>query len=69
MSFDAPEDMNGTVPAAINGAGEIAGSYFDATLNSHAFLRERDGAITAFDPPWSIYTTATSINSEGVIAG
>ena len=40
----------------------ITGSYTDASGVSHGFLRDRDGAITSFDPPGSNGTFATGIS-------
>jgi hypothetical protein len=65
-----------TVPTAINSAGEITG-YWDVyekipggeSLVAHGFVRNTQGNFTFFDPPNSAGTKATSINSQGEIAG
>ena len=53
----------------INVEGIITGSYTDANLAQHGFVRETDGLITSFDPPRGRHTTATGINASGVITG
>jgi hypothetical protein len=40
-----------SVVSGINPAGVITGYYTDANFVNHGFLRDRSGAITAFDPP------------------
>jgi uncharacterized membrane protein len=54
---------------SIDQAGDITGSYFDATGYSHGFVRNPYGTITSFDPPEGKQTTATSISDGGAIAG
>jgi len=49
--------------------GDIAGSYIDASGIFHGFVRNPYGTITSFDPPESKWTTVTSINDGGIIAG
>jgi hypothetical protein len=71
-SFDYP-GAEDTQPAAVNGVGEVAGSYA-INRNSHGFLRNRVGNLIAIDVPGAGQgmdegTWATSINSQGTIAG
>jgi probable HAF family extracellular repeat protein len=54
---------------SIDQAGDIAGSYMDATGVQHGFVRNPYGTVTSFDPPEGKGTTATSINDGGAIAG
>ena len=72
-SFDAPLAGNGagqgTIPQTINPAGEIAGSYLDASGDRHGFVRDEEGNITSFDPTGSMITLPESINPVGEIAG
>jgi hypothetical protein len=53
----------------INAEGIVTGSYTDANMAQHGFVRETDGIITSFDPPRGRNTTATGINASGVITG
>jgi hypothetical protein len=67
----------GTMPLSINAAGEIAGSYRDASSGAcYGFVRAADGTIATFDAPGASLgtgmfqgTVAGSINDLGVIAG
>jgi hypothetical protein len=79
-TFDAPgagTSLNeGTFPASINTAGDVAGMYFDAKNAYHGFLRAAaTGAITAFDVPGAPTsighrgTLPISMNTGGDIAG
>ncbi|MGC2400408.1 MAG: hypothetical protein WA510_11515 [Acidobacteriaceae bacterium] len=54
---------------SIDQAGDIAGTYIDAAGLYHGFVRNPYGTITSFDPPESKWTTVTSINAGGTIAG
>jgi len=70
-SFDPPGSVNtigfafnNQVPVGINPAGEITGSYIDASFASHGFLRSAKGSFTSFDPPGSISTQPSSINQS-----
>jgi hypothetical protein len=67
----------GTTPLANNDSGQVVGTYTDAALVQHAFLRDRNGDYTTpipIDAPGAggqpgQGTVAFSINNEGVIAG
>ena len=59
----------GTVGIGVNGAGSIVGYYFDGYSVTHGFVRNRDGAITKFDPPGSTGTFVYALNWEGAITG
>jgi len=69
VTFDAPNDVNGTYPVSINLLGAITGLYYDENYVSHGFVRDIFGNITAFDVPGSQSTTASSINLEGTVVG
>jgi hypothetical protein len=73
-TFDMPNSTF-TQPAAINAAGQIAGSYSDG-LGQHGFLRQKNGTPVSFDAPYPfqpggppVQTGATSINVAGQITG
>lgn len=78
-AFDAPNagtgKNQGTFPASINTAGDVAGMYFDASNAYHGFVRSAAGAITEFDvlgAPTTIGHRGTlpiSLNAGGDIAG
>jgi hypothetical protein len=53
---------------SIDQAGDITGAYWDA-VGYHGFVRNPHGTITSFDPPKSTFTSPTSINDGGAIAG
>ncbi len=65
----APPDPNGfmMVPAGINNAGTITGSYQYHGI--HGFVRDAKGVLTPFDAPTPGETIPTSINDAGVITG
>src|SRR5436189_4396726 len=68
-SFDVP-GSTGTLPASINPAGEITGSYEDSG-GMHGFVRDSRGTITSFDASSSrsVTTSAVTINPRGDITG
>jgi len=84
-TFDVPDagtgggtfkNLIGTAPLCINTAGDVAGTYTDATGARHGFERTADGTITTFDAPGAATGTGTfqgtvgiSINTAGTIAG
>lgn len=78
-TFDVPGGSfsGGPGPTAINSAGAITGTYFDAGKLIHSFLRAPDGTVTTFDPPGATCSLSTSntcsfstgINPAGVISG
>src|SRR6185437_3554962 len=41
----------------------------DAAGNGHGYVRDANGAITAFDPKGSVDTIPLSINASGAIVG
>ena len=64
----------GTTALANNDPGEVVGTYTDAELTQHAFLRAPTGDITSFEAPGQgggpgQGTVAYSINDAGLIAG
>src|ERR1700716_256007 len=65
----------GTGASAINGAGEITGSYegkpnAQGRIAIHGFLRSRAGTFTRIDAvPGAPVTVPTGINAEGAITG
>jgi uncharacterized membrane protein len=75
-TFDIPEAAYGTFAEGINQDGTTVGSYMDANLVTHAFMRENLGNITMIDPPGAdnIFfgvpaAQSFGINADGVIAG
>ena len=76
-SFDAPPGgfivgsfyILGGPPPSVNPAGDIAGTYFDASFVEHGFLRTRDGTFTTIDFPGAFFTEVLAINPAGVIVG
>ncbi len=70
VTFDAPDQVNGTNATAINAEGTVTGYYNDANYNGHGFVRTWDGAITEFDAPNDVYGTyPAGIDDAGVVAG
>ena len=64
----------GTTPLANNDLGDVVGTYTDAGMLQHGFLRDPNGYITSFDAPGAGIgpgqgTVAYAINDAGVIAG
>ena len=70
--FDVP-GAGITLPAGINDAGYIAGTYNPMQGGSHGFLRTNSGVIISFDAPpiggGSTGTLVGGINTVGEIAG
>jgi hypothetical protein len=60
-----------TIPHAISidQAGDVTGSYTDASGVQHGFVRNPYGTLTTFDPPEGNQTTSTAINDGGAITG
>lgn len=69
ITFDVPGAVNGTEPTSINSAGTIAGLYFDASFDTHGFLRAAHGNIATIDFPGAIFTAPFGINTAGAIVG
>lgn len=68
-TFDPPGSQ-GTSPVSINPAGEIVGSYFDSSFETHGFLRAKDGTVTSFDAPGAIHGTyPVFITPQGSVVG
>ena len=67
--FRVKQGVCGTQPVGINDLGTVTGDYFDASGNSHGFLRDSNGTITIFDPAGSIETEAQAVSSKGTVVG
>lgn len=72
--FDTPDDggiwpENCLIDGPLNASGTIVGGYADAGGAYHSFLRLKNGALTEFDPPGGITSTAYGINDAGEIGG
>jgi len=64
-------DVPGAVesyPEGINDKGDVTGSYLDASLAFHGFVRQH-GVFRTLDVPGSLFTAAVSINNKGQVAG
>jgi uncharacterized membrane protein len=60
----------GAVANSINSKDAVAGTFNDANLVGHGFLRNKQGAFTTIDGPNAAQgTTAHSVNDEGEVAG
>ncbi len=79
-TFDAPNagttspGIEGTIPISIDTAGDVAGTYIDANLVYHGFVRTASGTLTQFDDPNASTaanrgTAAISMNDAGQIVG
>jgi hypothetical protein len=75
-TFDIPDAAYGTFAENINQGGTTVGSYEDADIVIHAFMRDNLGHITMIDPPGATGSfgffaaaQALGINADGVIAG
>jgi uncharacterized membrane protein len=65
-SFDVPQSMhNGATP----GLSQIAGLYFDMTLQRGRAYIVRDGSFNPFDFPGSVATSAWDMNPSGAVVG
>jgi hypothetical protein len=72
VTFDVPGPLlfPFTPASFINARGQVAGCYFDASFNTHSFLREPNGALTLFDPPAAVNGSFPSqITPDGVVLG
>jgi hypothetical protein len=75
-SFDAPNagtgPNQGTFPSTgptLSPLGVSIGQYLDGKGVVHAYVRQRTGTITQFDPPGSVTTYAEGINPQGAVVG
>ena len=57
--------FQGLVGPPINPAGDITGTYFDASGVQHGFLRDKHGTITTFDPRQSTASTPRASTRRG----
>jgi hypothetical protein len=74
ITFDVPGAgtgfSQGTLPASINQAGDITGTYLDANGVGHGFVRAKDGTLITFDVPGATATfSSSSINPAGSVTG
>ena len=58
-----------TIGYGINQSGAVAGSYIEASVAPHGFIRDSKGALDLFDIPGSLSIYPYSINGVGDIAG
>jgi len=75
-TFDIPDATYGTFAESINRDGTSVGSYQDADLVIHAFMRDNLGHISMIDPPGAASigpsfpaAQALGINAGGAITG
>jgi predicted membrane protein len=47
----SPSDYEGTVATSMNDSGTVIGTYTDANIVRHGFIRSASGATTSFDNP------------------
>jgi probable HAF family extracellular repeat protein len=71
--IDPPGTSFFAAALGINPQGDIVGTYFDSSGNSHGFLLSK-GTFTDIDVPGSLgaspgTTTASGINPQGAIVG
>jgi uncharacterized membrane protein len=64
-----PQASIETGPNSINNGGQIVGSYVDADVAYHGFLRDKAGRFTTIDIPGAKGTGISRINDRGQIAG
>jgi hypothetical protein len=75
VTIDVPTDLTGpsTVPAAINWAGQIVGTFSGSNsleeFEVHGFVRDPIGRVTLLDVPGASRTEPTASNAEGWVAG
>jgi len=62
-----PPNSVATFPVAINLEGAVVGYYADSRYQFHAFLRNADGEVLAFDVP-GVCTGGTSVGCYGSAA-
>jgi len=68
QKISIPGAPGGTTPTGLNASGTVIGSWMDSKFVSHGFMY-KGGKITKFDPPGSLHTYPTSINTGGAIIG
>jgi uncharacterized membrane protein len=73
-SFDVLIGTSGFSVGTINAAGAVIGSYYDAKLVQHGYVRDPNGRITKFSVPGagtgnSQGTVPFANNSTGAITG
>jgi uncharacterized membrane protein len=77
--FDPPQaGAHSSIAEAINDSGAVVGTYRDANLVRHGYLRQPDGTFISFDDPEAAQlplsttddgTNPRSINANGVVVG
>ena len=60
---------HGILVTDMNERGQLVGYYGGIDGLNHFFVRQTDGSVASFDPPNSIWATASAINSAGQVAG
>jgi len=65
VGTSASKHLNGTIPLSMDAVGDVTGTYTDASLLRHGFVRTAAGVITTFDPPGA---AASSAMLPGTIA-
>jgi hypothetical protein len=73
-TFDAPgagtgsaiaNQLQGTIPLAINATGTVTGTYIDSNYSFHGFVRAPSGTVTSFDVPGAITGTGYALAGQG----
>jgi uncharacterized membrane protein len=77
--FDPPQaGAHSSLAEAINDSGAVAGTYRDANLVRHGYLRQPNGTFVSFDDPQAAQlplsathegTVPFSINANGAVVG
>jgi hypothetical protein len=67
-TFNAPGAFQ-TDAGPINDAGQVAGTYEDASGSQHGFLRSASGAFTLFDITGSTSLVVRGMNQAGEVVG
>jgi len=58
-----------TMGAAVDAAGDVAGTWYDSGFVTHGFLRTAAGTLTTFDPSGSTGTNVYGMNDTQWVAG
>jgi probable HAF family extracellular repeat protein len=77
--FDPPQSgAHSSLAEAINDSGTVVGTYRDANLVRHGYLRQPDGTFVSFDDPnaaqlplsiTDLGTNPRGINANGTVVG
>ena len=65
VNNDNGSKFGGATASGIDAAGDVAGTYFDASCAQHGFIRNASGTITSFNVPGAASSPCTTNGGSG----